>query len=88
MQTSTFRTFFYKIKSKEDRSIFRKEFLSRSGLSYPSFDNYKKLPDKKIMFVFAQIIKDIAAEQQPTLVHLLDEPNTVKRDTKISCAEE
>ena len=74
MQTSTFRTFYEALPDDQARSDFRNKFLSRTRLSYPTFDNYKKVDLlKKIPFLYAEKIREIAKEEFPDLALMLEE---------------
>jgi len=75
MKRKNFYNFWKEIKNADAKIIFRTEFLNRSGLSYPTFDIYKniiKCPEKKIPKLPANVIKELAQELHPNLLHLLN----------------
>ncbi len=69
MKTADFKNFYHSLGTFA-RKDFKKEFLEKSGLSYPTFYNYMR-PNFKIPKWAKDMIHKIATEKHSNYVHLL-----------------
>jgi len=72
MKTENFRNFYESLETIKNKRIFRSAFLIETKISSSSFDNYKKVDFiKKIPYLYAQKMIEIANKLFPELAHLL-----------------
>ena len=67
MQTKDLRLFYFSLPSIKAKDAFKAEFFNKTKLAYPTFYSYLNNAVRKIPFVYAEILKEIAIEQKPEL---------------------